>query len=272
MASSDARRAFTLMEVMITVGIIILLVSILIPALGYAKTAAKKSATSSLLNSIQMGLNQYYSDFNMFPVSSAVIPPANTVNVYASIPAGRGPAMLAEGLMGYLQSSTVGNTDGAGTGISVNDPHFGFRTRTGGLGKIYGPYAPDDPKSYRINSDVAANADQSFVDPFGHEILYYRATGIANLPTTTSIFAALGTNALFNSDDDATVYNADLTTSLINASAASSTPFFQSLGGRTSNALNTGTAPVTGATTFLLISASADGNYFSADDMFRDNR
>jgi prepilin-type N-terminal cleavage/methylation domain-containing protein len=268
--SLSLRRAFTLVEILVAVAIIAVLIAILIPALNAAKNAAKKTATLALLGNLQTGLNQYFSDFNIYPVSS------NSPSVYAAITPNRGPAMLAEGLMGYLP----GSADGAGPPTYATDPHYGFRTRSGGLGKIYGPYATDDPKSFLVNKTDSSTppntTDASFIDTYGHEILYYRATGNGVPPNTTTptvIFASAGANAIFNSDDDTTCMNADKTSPSINATTASPA-FFQLLAGRTSNSLaaGTGSAPVTGASSFLLISAGPDGTYFSGDDIIVSNR
>lgn len=254
-----ARTAFTLIELLVVVAIIVLLLGLLLGGLSAAKKSAKKVATQAVLSSLQTGLNSYFSDFNMYPTSSNAVAPA-----YADIKVGHGPAMLAEGLMGYLQTG-----DGAGSGVAASDPHYGFRIRTGGLGKIYGPYATDDPKSYRINSDIAGERDQCFIDSYGHEILYYRATGNMNsVGPATNIFDTAASNPLFVSDD--CKYAADGSTIL--ADIATATPeFFKDVFDRKTNLVSSGTTPVTGATSFLLLSAGADGTYFTGDDVVMSN-
>ena len=188
-------RAFTLLEILVVVGIIILLMALLIPAISAAKRNAKIASTRSTLSSLRTGLASYYSNFNSYPDSH----PTNiTSGTYGTappsvIPPGRGPALLAQALMGYLPGSLDGagpdKTSSPNASAYAGDPHLGFRTRntimpSGGIyttptavGKVYGPYGPDNPAAYKINVDDSATPrfDQSFYDSFGGEILYFRA-------------------------------------------------------------------------------------------------
>lgn len=56
------RRAFTLIELMVVVGIIVLLVGILIPSLSAARNAAKKADTKAEMNGLATGLETYRGD------------------------------------------------------------------------------------------------------------------------------------------------------------------------------------------------------------------
>ncbi len=65
------RRAFTLIELMVVVAVIGLLVGILMPALGNARTQARRAACSSNLRQIGMGLQIYLSgNHDRFPYAS----------------------------------------------------------------------------------------------------------------------------------------------------------------------------------------------------------
>jgi type II secretory pathway pseudopilin PulG len=236
-ASGGRRGGFTLIEILTAVVIIILLVGILIPTLSRVHLGANKAAASAELGSLQAGLQGYFADFNMYPPSA----PA-----YGGLPSKRGGAMLAQGLMGYLDFGA----DGAGPSNPAGpDPKLGFRTRrnaTMGGGQIYGPYASAGADVYKINSAT----DQFFIDPWGHEILYYCSTR-ASAPT--QIFANSGF-FYFNSDDCSTTA----------APPSSPNVFFTLING---NNTNTPTVAVTGSSSYLLISAGNDEKYFTADDI-----
>lgn len=61
------RRAFTLIELLTVVAIIGLLATILIPAVGSAKTSAKKAQSRSLFNGLSTALVNYQSDYGYYP-------------------------------------------------------------------------------------------------------------------------------------------------------------------------------------------------------------
>jgi prepilin-type N-terminal cleavage/methylation domain-containing protein len=215
------RPGFTVVELLVVVAIIVLLIGILLPSIWKMHEVGYKGKASALLGAIQTGLQQYYNDFNIYPPSSG---------------GSRGSVMLGLGLMG-----------------PGGDPAFGFRTRVanaamGGGGRVYGPYAQPDPDSFKASG-------RYFVDPWGHEVLYYRSTQI---PAPTSIFATGGTNAYFNASDCSAVSGAG-------SPMTGTAQFFALISGGNANTPISGA--VTGATGFLLISAGPDEKYFTGDDI-----
>jgi type II secretory pathway pseudopilin PulG len=59
--------AFTLVELLVVIGIIVLLVGILIPVVGRVKTGAQEAATRSQIAGLQGAIDRYYNDFKAYP-------------------------------------------------------------------------------------------------------------------------------------------------------------------------------------------------------------
>jgi prepilin-type N-terminal cleavage/methylation domain-containing protein len=246
-------RGFTLIELLIVAAIIAALLAIMVPAIGGIHVKAAQTQTTAILGSIQTGLQQYYSEFNMYPPSG----PA-----YGGIPANRGSVMLAQGLLGFLG----GGADGAGP--DTGDPTYGFRTKRmgagmGGVGgQIYGPYVPTDSKTLK-----GASPTMYFVDAWGGEILYYRSTrsvASASAAPVKKIFGTGGGNDYyFDYADCSGVAGAS-------GPGSGTAKFFGQLGSTNKpnpNDLSNASATVMGAASYLLISAGTDGKYFTDDDI-----
>jgi type II secretory pathway pseudopilin PulG len=60
-------RAFTIIELIVVVGIIVLLLSILIPAVGAARSSSRKTATSTQMRNIALACESYYQIFRAYP-------------------------------------------------------------------------------------------------------------------------------------------------------------------------------------------------------------
>jgi prepilin-type N-terminal cleavage/methylation domain-containing protein len=281
------RRAFTVLELMLVISVILVLAAILLPSLGYARKVAQKAAAKAQLGTLQQGLQQYFQDFGFYPPSSPLVP-GTAQRVYAVIKPGRGGDMLAEALTGYLN----GDADGAGQFTGANSSYsdasnYGFRiNRNVSMGgKVYGPYASTDPKQLKVIN----NGDrQYYVDPWGKEILYYRSNVVAGSPLkVTKIFdtaaniasaVAAGTTALFTVDDCSRDFQDQLNPTPPNLNPTGSTPtsaIYKALGNGPDPASSLNPKAITnnvygtivGSDSFLLLSAGPDGVYFTTDDI-----
>src|SRR5688572_23736508 len=120
--------AFTLVELLVVIGIIALLISILLPSLNRAREAAKRTQCLSNLRSIGQMLNMYANQFNGF------------------IPVGyRGAGSTGIGVFG--SNYFLGSRSSMGvafTGLGLLHP-AGLITTSGGEGQVfYCPSTADD--------------------------------------------------------------------------------------------------------------------------------
>jgi prepilin-type N-terminal cleavage/methylation domain-containing protein len=116
MMQRQHRRAagFTLIELMVVIGIIVLLVSILVPVVSKVRTASYEAATSSQLITLQNGIENYHQANGAYP---GPLPDNQLLTVPAQVPAplalqGLGAAPtgsenLVLGLLGGLQLNTA---------------------------------------------------------------------------------------------------------------------------------------------------------------------
>ena len=105
---SSKRPAFTLVELLVVIGIIALLISILLPALGRARESAYRIKCGSNLHAIGQGFATYISN------NHGVLPPSNYYQ-HLSISADGSTQLPATPTYGYVHWSALvfGNHDGA---------------------------------------------------------------------------------------------------------------------------------------------------------------
>lgn len=186
--------AFTLVEVLVAIGIIVLLVSLLLVAVSRSYGTARRVRAQADLQIIALGLEAYKQDFGDYPRPLAAVPGdpnSSTLN--------DGAALLAWALIGvYDQTTTVGPPRIQGDGNTGP----GFRIRAGGQGKVYGPYIdtatfnitpPDPTTGFQYLTSKVLAADNSSTPP----ILYIPArAALSTQRTVTPQTAYIGQNSI----------------------------------------------------------------------------
>jgi type II secretory pathway pseudopilin PulG len=281
-----ARGGFTLLEVLISVGIVVLLGALVLTAVIHARTTGYVIRTRSDLGLIGTALSAYKADFGDYPrfappppSTSSATPPTDP-GAWINDAPDRGARLLCRALIGPAGGTTATpepGEDGA--------PGPGFRIRrtlvtgTDGTqqlgGRVYGPYLQADRWKLAYDPNPASATGGPFssmynakmLDIYGHPILYYPATPggasrirqpggfVANYPGSTIY-------PLYNASDNAR----DLTPPL--ASSASTycllldpTQMAFILGDRSVNgSIDAGESAVT-TQPYLLWSAGADGKF-----------
>jgi prepilin-type N-terminal cleavage/methylation domain-containing protein len=171
---SGARRTsgFTLVEMLVVIGIIVLLVGILLPTIMSVRRNAEKNAVRMELHTIALALDAYRADFGDYPR-----PPTDTT-------AHRQYRLLAWALIGPYDS-TGGPSDPLNSPKQITDgaDGLGFRTvwdpSTKKGGKVWGPYLA--PEKFRV-ATPAVNLDfpttpldlrWDILDRYGSPIEYF---------------------------------------------------------------------------------------------------
>ena len=180
--------AFTLIEILVVLSIIVLLIAILVPAAILAERYAYNSTTQGDLAALSQALTVYHSDFSMYPDSDLCYSGKlyTTAPTSVSIPQYAAYDYLAECLTGYLP----GEEDGyPASSVGVNGYSAGNISQCAGFTmqpykKVYGPYMPVN--SQNITPDAAATGNYYFSGDFPPTtgaplpILYFSATTCRN--------------------------------------------------------------------------------------------
>lgn len=211
------QRAFTLIEIMVVVGIIVLLVALLVPAVSAARGSARKAATSTQLRNISSACESYYQIFRAYP--GALLETDYDGTSYSS-----SQALVAALTRAFFVADPGATPPGPGTDIgtfrgtafwTANNPAVLPRdySENNGPGAVgYRNYdAQINPAAADLSSGVGIVLNgglntPTFVDSaFGTDalpILYYRASKKYNpeiVPLPKIVSDAQGTNGVFYS-------------------------------------------------------------------------
>jgi prepilin-type N-terminal cleavage/methylation domain-containing protein len=128
----DRRKAFTLVELLVVIGIIAILVGILLPALGKARNQAKLVQCASNMRMIGQAMINYCSDNrNYFPVHAYQYAPWQGVGAQGNTD------VMQDGIVDFQWLLQCGNNRGGGPGANGSyDPgaNIGLLMETGYLG------------------------------------------------------------------------------------------------------------------------------------------
>ena len=175
----DRKRAFTLVELLVVVGIVVVLIGILLPALSKARTASRKSVCASHIRGLTQAFHLYVNEWN----SLLVVPPpgldvpmngwGDPLAPYAKVEAMRqcpevttpNPLLLSPG------TSTTPWNVATISGSTVTSVQLGAYAFNGWLYKtfFYVPTAQDaDDSAFDGDDRVPLNTPWLGVDNFFH--------------------------------------------------------------------------------------------------------
>ncbi len=120
-------RAFTVVELLVTIGIIVVLMAILVPVIAKVRLTAQSAATSNEIQRISAGINNYFQDFGAYPgaVSNASFATGNSAAFPSGFAGYTQSKDLVMALLGGITSQFTYDPDSLGTGpvtFNVNDP------------------------------------------------------------------------------------------------------------------------------------------------------
>lgn len=116
--TKTTKKAFTIVELLTVMSIIIILISLLVPALQKVQQFARVVRQNAQFHSISVGLDLYYNDFGDYP-------PSNTSGGGSDISCGAiklAEAMVGQDLLGFHPDSVyrLDRTDAAGNDLYIH--------------------------------------------------------------------------------------------------------------------------------------------------------
>ena len=194
--SQSHRRGFTLVELLVAIGIIMVLIGILLPALGKVSTKAKATATTATMNEFAKACDVFYTQFGYYPgivpeamLAATVNPPiSGTENALLHLMGGairNDDPTYAASAGTELTFGTAGTTGTGQVKIKINAIDIGKGPRI--EGKQYEPFFT--PKDAQLKIAVGqvgqTSALPDLLDAWGQPIGYIRSARPTGLLTRT---------------------------------------------------------------------------------------
>jgi len=189
-----ARGGFTLVELLVVIGIIIALIGLLIPVGGRVRRAAQAAAVSQQISVIGQAVDNYFHDFHAYPGPVANInigpnPPQAGGNAVDQIPVlapGNGnllwgapgkPALtmsenLVLGVIGGLKPNPIGSPNAASYDPTIIFPNINSSPQSFAPGAAPGPLGlnPSAPKKYGSYMPAQDLSDGYYHDALADQI------------------------------------------------------------------------------------------------------
>ncbi len=188
-------RGFTLVELIVTVGIIVVIASIALPGILYAKRKGTESRIKSDLGLIDTAIAAYKGDFGDIPrfadaASDQAADASGAVgggNQWLDYSTDRGARLLCFALIAPGPETSNGSPTWGQDGS--NGPGFRVRRNAAGgngplQGRVYGPYV--QVEKFKLETDTTGSGsfpnlcDAKMLDVNGNPILYY--PGLPGVP------------------------------------------------------------------------------------------
>jgi prepilin-type N-terminal cleavage/methylation domain-containing protein len=165
------RDGFTLVEMLVVLGIILLLIGIIVPAINKAYTNAVRTRMADDLQAIVTAMEHYKSEHGDIPRTSG----------NGDTPQLKGAIVLCRAMVG---PGAQGQDGADGPGFRV------VRATTEVQGRVYGPYLPPDRfkiVAYPAGGQPAADySNAALADRNGKPILYYPGLPASDPRATTT--------------------------------------------------------------------------------------
>jgi len=184
------RPGFTLIEMLVVMGIILLLIAILLPAINRAYRNSVRTSMAADLQVISQALEAYHGDFGDYPRPGATLKDLTGANTFIT-----GQVALCWALIAPGPAKQDGYGDPTNANVNISGP--GFRLRGTMQGTVKGPYLPVDRFPLGTESGVTVKPVTNgmyddmhtvIADRYGNVILYFVRNKAANTATANGYF------------------------------------------------------------------------------------